>query len=99
MNRKSIVTIGALLVLVTMLIVAPTSAQEDHPLKGQTIDMAIIGIGGWLPSSLGVSMAQELFAPYAMENYGYTVTLPSRTLHFLLCNRKQRQPWQADAGI
>lgn len=74
MNRKSFLTFGVLLVLVTMLAVAPFSAlAQDHPLKGQTIDMSILGIGGWLPSSLGVTMAQELFAPYALENYGYTV--------------------------
>ena len=48
-------------------------AQEDHPLAGQTFDMTILGIGGWLPSSLGVEMAQELFAPYAQENFGYSV--------------------------
>ena len=35
--------------------------------------MTILGIGGWLPSSLGVEMAQDLFAPYAQENFGYTV--------------------------
>ena len=47
MNRKSLLTFGVLLVLVTMLAVAPFSAfaQEEHPLKGQTIDMSILGIG------------------------------------------------------
>lgn len=50
------------------------SFAQDHPLKGQTFDMTILGIGGWLPSSLGVEMAQELFVPYAKENYGYTVS-------------------------
>lgn len=49
------------------------AAQEDHPLSGQSFDMTILGIGGWLPSSLGVEMAQELFAPYAKENFGYNV--------------------------
>lgn len=48
-------------------------AQDEHPLKGQTIDMAILGIGGWVPSSLGVTMANDLFASYAKDNYGYTV--------------------------
>ena len=49
-------------------------AQEEHPLAGQSFDMTILGIGGWLPSSLGVEMAQELFVPYAQENYGYDVS-------------------------
>jgi multiple sugar transport system substrate-binding protein len=75
MNSKSRVSVGLLLLLVAVLAIAPlqTSAQEEHPLKGQTIDMSVLGIGGWLPSSLGVTMAQDLFAPYALENYGYTV--------------------------
>jgi multiple sugar transport system substrate-binding protein len=74
MNGKSLVTVGVLLLLTVALAVVPAAtAQEEHPLNGQTIDMAIVGIGGWLPSSLGVTMAQELFAPYALENYGYTV--------------------------
>lgn len=74
MYRKTLSTVGVLLILAITLVVVPSSifAQEDHPLKGQTIDMAIVGIGGWLPSSLGVTMAQELFTPYALENYGYT---------------------------
>ncbi|MCC6801863.1 MAG: extracellular solute-binding protein [Anaerolineae bacterium] len=73
MNGRPKITVAMLLVLVAMLIVAPIRAQEASPLAGQTIDMSILGIGGWLPSSLGVSMAQELFAPYAQEHYGYTV--------------------------
>lgn len=74
MNGKSVFTVVVLLLLAAALAIAPVAtAQEEHPLKGQTIDMAILGIGGWLPSSLGVTMAQELFAPYALENYGYTV--------------------------
>src|SRR5512147_629262 len=72
MNRRSFLTFVVLLVLVAMLTVAPFSAlAQDHPLKGQTIDMSVLGIGGWLPSSLGVTMAEELFAPYAEENFGY----------------------------
>lgn len=74
MSRNALLKGGLLFVLLAALVVAPViTVAQDHPLKGQTIDMAIVGIGGWLPSSLGVTMAQELFAPYALENYGYTV--------------------------
>ncbi len=65
------------LCIVALLIVPMTVTAQgecDHPLAGQTIDMAILGIGGWLPSSLGVEMATDLFAPYARENYCYEVT-------------------------
>lgn len=47
-------------------------AQEAHPLAGQSIEMNILGIAGWLPSSLGVDMS-PLFADFAKEKYGYDV--------------------------
>jgi len=37
------------------------------------IKMAILGIGGWLPSRLGVDMS-PIFAEYAKEKYGYEVS-------------------------
>jgi multiple sugar transport system substrate-binding protein len=58
------------------------SAQEEaqapemtasEEMAGKTVDMTILGIGGWPPSALGVSMATELFKPYAQENLGYDV--------------------------
>lgn len=55
------------------------SAQEASPvvgtsgLAGKTIDMTILGIAGFPPSSLGVSMATDLFKGYAKDNYGYDV--------------------------
>ena len=49
------------------------AAAAEHPLKGQKIDMTILGIGGWLPSRLGVDMS-PLFAEYAKKNFGYDVT-------------------------
>ena len=55
---------------------APAAAEPvdaEHPLKGQKIDMTILGIGGWLPSRLGVDMSPQ-FAEYAKKNYGYDVT-------------------------
>ncbi|MFB2551975.1 extracellular solute-binding protein [Ensifer soli] len=48
-------------------------AQESHPLAGQKIEMNILGIAGWLPSSLGVQMS-PLFADFVKEKYGYDVT-------------------------
>jgi multiple sugar transport system substrate-binding protein len=50
---------------------APAAAA--NPLKGQKIEMSILGIGGWVPSRLGVDMS-PLFAEYAKKNYGYDVT-------------------------
>jgi len=47
-------------------------AKEAHPLAGQTIEMNILGIAGWLPSSLGVQMS-PIFADFAKETYGYDV--------------------------
>jgi len=48
-------------------------AQEAHPLAGKSIEMNILGIAGWGPSSLGVAMS-PLFAAYAKEKYGYDVS-------------------------
>lgn len=47
--------------------------SEEHPLNGQSIQMAVLGIAGWLPSRLGVDMS-PLFAQYAKERYGYDVS-------------------------
>ena len=52
---------------------APRVQAADHPLKGKKIEMAILGIGGWLPSRLGVDMS-PIFAEYAKKNYGYDVS-------------------------
>lgn len=49
------------------------AAQEAHPLKGQSIEMNILGIAGWVPSSLGVKMS-PLFADFVKEKYGYNVS-------------------------
>lgn len=48
------------------------AAAEKHPLNGQKIEMSILGIGGWVPSRLGVYMS-PIFAEYAKEHYGYEV--------------------------
>lgn len=46
--------------------------QEPHPLAGRKVDMSILGIAGWLPSSLGVQMS-PLFNDYVRDRYGYEV--------------------------
>ena len=57
----------------TAVFTAPRVQAADHPLKGKKIEMAILGIGGWLPSRLGVDMS-PIFAEYAKKNYGYDVS-------------------------
>jgi multiple sugar transport system substrate-binding protein len=56
-------------------------AQESHPLAGQSIEMSILGIAGWLPSSLGVQMS-PMFADFAKERYGYDVTFQAAEAPF-----------------
>jgi multiple sugar transport system substrate-binding protein len=75
MKRKiGFMTLGLLawVFLATAVGIPPLQAA-DHPLKGQKIDMAILGIGGWLPSRLGVDMS-PLFAKYAKQKFGYDVS-------------------------
>ena len=75
MKKKFMVAVVFVVVL-SMLLVPLGYAEEpeeEHPLKGQSIEMAIVGIGGWLPSRLGVDMS-PLFAEYAKDKYGYDVT-------------------------
>ncbi|MCG8509596.1 MAG: substrate-binding domain-containing protein, partial [Rhodospirillales bacterium] len=68
---------GAGALAVTGAIGAPfitkLKAAEPHPLAGQKIEMNILGIAGWLPSSLGVKMS-PLFADYVKDRYGYDVS-------------------------
>lgn len=51
----------------------PAQPSGSEALAGKTIDMSILGIAGWPPSSLGVEMATELFKPFAKETYDYDV--------------------------
>jgi multiple sugar transport system substrate-binding protein len=51
----------------------PAAPSGPEALQGNTYDMSILGIAGWSPSTLGVSMATEFFKPYANENLGYDV--------------------------
>jgi len=78
---KKITVMLAVLVLLLSLTFTASLAQDEHPLAGQSIDMAVLGIGGWLPSSLGAEMAVANadtefieFAEFAEAEYGYTVS-------------------------
>lgn len=47
-------------------------AAADSPLKGESLHLSILGIAGWVPSSLGVKMS-PIFAEYAKQKYGYDI--------------------------
>ena len=77
-----IVLIIIVLSLFLSLSVADGMEQIDHPLKGKTINITILGIDGWLPSTLATGMAAanantnfSEFAEFAQENYGYTANI------------------------
>ncbi len=48
-------------------------SEKNHPLAGKSVHMSILGVAGWLPSSLSVDMSPE-FAKYAKQRYGYDVS-------------------------
>ena len=50
-----------------------SQAEKNHPLAGKSIHMSILGVAGWLPSSLSVDMSPD-FAKYAKDRYGYDVS-------------------------
>lgn len=74
-GRRAVLQGGTALGLagLTGMTFAGRAMAEAHPLAGQKIDMTILGIAGWGPSSLGVAMS-PLFAEYTKANYGYDVT-------------------------
>lgn len=73
-RRRALKNVGAATAAaaMTMPITKRAFGAEPHPLTGKTIDMSILGIGGWLPSSLGVAMS-PLFNDYVQDRYGYSV--------------------------
>ena len=74
--RRTLLKGGAALALGSTLgmpFINRLAAQESHPLAGKSIEMNILGIAGWVPSSLGVKMS-PLFAEYVKEKYGYDVS-------------------------
>ena len=50
-----------------------SQTKEAHPLAGKSIHMSILGVSGWLPSSLSVDMSPN-FARYVKDRYGYDVS-------------------------
>jgi multiple sugar transport system substrate-binding protein len=68
MKKTKILSISLILLLMFSIVVMAGGKQESS----DKIDMSILGIGGWLPSSLAVEMS-DLFAEYAKEKYGYDV--------------------------
>ena len=62
-----------LFICLSLLAVSGLMFAQNVDLKGKKIEMKILGIGGWFPSSLGVEMA-PLFNDYAKKNYGYEVS-------------------------
>jgi len=71
-SEKFLVLVLTLIMLISIFSIS--SFGEEHSfLKGKKIEMSILGIGGWLPSKLGVEMS-PLFSKYAKEEYGYDVT-------------------------
>jgi len=50
-----------------------SQTEKNHPLAGKSIHMAVLGVAGWLPSSLSVDMSPD-FAKYAKAKYGYDVS-------------------------
>lgn len=50
-----------------------SQAERNHPLAGKSIHMSILGVAGWLPSSLSVDMSPD-FARYAKAKHGYDVS-------------------------
>jgi len=78
---KKFKKIGVVLLFVFLVVFFSTltllagGAKEEKakaPEVKKPIKMAIVGIGGWLPSRLGVDMS-PMFAEYAKEKYGYDV--------------------------
>lgn len=79
MVRKSFSFFVMALVMVAMMLSPVSSAlaqggEGEHPLAGQSIEMSVVGIGGWVPSALSVELAEDMFVPFAKENYGYDVS-------------------------
>jgi len=68
-----VVLIFCFVIASTIPLFAKGEKEPGAPEIKKPIEMAILGIGGWLPSRLGVDMS-PLFAEYAKENYGYEVS-------------------------
>jgi len=66
-----LVTLSLVLLAAMPLLARGGKPEEKGAVEiKKPVDMTILGIGGWLPSRLGVDMS-PLFAEYAKEKYGY----------------------------
>ena len=70
--RRTLLT-GAAALGATALCTPNIARAQSHPLAGKSIHMSILGVAGWLPSSLGVDMSPD-FAKYVKDRYKYDVT-------------------------
>jgi multiple sugar transport system substrate-binding protein len=72
LNRRALLAGAGMAGAAAMLGAPRLGRAADHPLKGQSIHMAILGIAGWTPSKLGVDLAPD-FKRYAKDRFGYDV--------------------------
>ena len=70
--------------------------SEEHPLTGRTIDMNILGIAGWLPSSLSVAMT-PLFNDYVKQRFGYEVEFAFAEAPFQISSSVLPHRWRPAA--
>ncbi len=54
--------------------VTKKEASDEHPLKGKSIEISILGISEWYPSELIGKIALQ-FSDYAKQTYGYQVNV------------------------
>jgi len=73
MKKLKFVIVCMVFLLSGACVFAGGAKKEKAPEIKKPIKMSILGIGGWVPSRLGVDMS-PLFAEYAKEEYGYEVT-------------------------
>ncbi|MFW6139342.1 MAG: ABC transporter substrate-binding protein [Spirochaetota bacterium] len=71
-SNRGIALFVALLFILCMAGAAFAGGGKEEKAPEKPIDMTILGIGGWVPSRLGVDMS-PMFAEYAKEKYGYEV--------------------------
>ena len=70
MKRNRVLLIAFTVFVACVFLSSDLWAQNRVNLRGKTINMTILGIGGWLPSRLGVDMS-PIFEKWAKEKYGY----------------------------
>jgi multiple sugar transport system substrate-binding protein len=86
---RKILLVVFLLSFFLLILFAGGAIPQEHPLAGSTVNLTILGISGWLPSTLAMEMAApdantsfSEFAEFARDNYGYTVNFSFAELPF-----------------